>query len=292
MPLEPKVFDVLAYLVQHAERLVSKEELLEHIWPGVYLDHRAIARTIATMRWAVGDSASRQHTIQTRHRQGYRFIAAVVMQEGARPDAPRALPTLRPEACPSVSAPAPHERVVPRGERKVVTVLCGLLTPQVAASLDPESWYMGLDPLVGAIRHTMALYGGTLLPITTERFSVVFGASMAQEDHAMRAVYTALALRQHWPAWITSAGLPDTAGEALQLGLHTATAVVGVRPEISTQELTVVGEAPVLAARLAEQAAAPTIVLSAATARLLPATVRMQALPPLSLSGLTRALPD
>lgn len=227
VPLEPKVFDVLAYLVQHAERLVTKEELLEHIWPEVYLDDRAIARTMATLRRAVGDSASQQHTIQTRHRQGYRFVAPVRLQEG----------TLR-NASPPLAAAATQEHLSPGGERKVVTVLCGLLTPRVAASLDPECWYESMAPLESVIRHTVSPYGGTLLPMPGERLTVVFGAPLAQEDHAMRAVRAALALRQHWPACITRAGWPEAAGEALRLGLHTAMVVVGTRPALAAEDLT------------------------------------------------------
>jgi len=58
--LERKVYQVLAYLVQHRERLVSREELLEHVWPGVYVAEAAVTRCIAALRKAVGDDRERQ----------------------------------------------------------------------------------------------------------------------------------------------------------------------------------------------------------------------------------------
>jgi DNA-binding winged helix-turn-helix (wHTH) protein len=57
--LERKVYQVLAYLVQHRERLVARDELLEHVWPGVYVAEAAVTRCIAALRQAVGDDRAR-----------------------------------------------------------------------------------------------------------------------------------------------------------------------------------------------------------------------------------------
>jgi hypothetical protein len=57
--LEHKVYQVLAYLVQHRERLVARDELLEHVWPGVYVAEAAVTRCIAALRQAVGDDRAR-----------------------------------------------------------------------------------------------------------------------------------------------------------------------------------------------------------------------------------------
>src|SRR5215831_12357674 len=79
--LEPKVYQVLVYLVQHADRLVTRDELLDHVWPKVYVAHTAVARCITAVRQAVGDSADTQRVIQTRHGQGYRLVAPVTVYE-------------------------------------------------------------------------------------------------------------------------------------------------------------------------------------------------------------------
>lgn len=66
--LEPKVYKILVYLVQHANRVVTREELLEHVWPEVYVVHTAMARCITAIRQAGGDSGTTQRVIQTRPR--------------------------------------------------------------------------------------------------------------------------------------------------------------------------------------------------------------------------------
>jgi len=97
--LEPKVYQVLAYLVQHAGPLVTQEELLEQIWPEAIVQPIAIARSITAIRRAVGDSSAAQRVIQTRHGQGYRFVAPVTVLDAAMPPM-EILP-------PSAGAPAP-----------------------------------------------------------------------------------------------------------------------------------------------------------------------------------------
>lgn len=77
LALEPKVFDVLAYLVHHGNRLVTKDELLKHLWPGIYVGDAAVVRCIVAARKAVGDGGHTQQVIQTVRRRGYRFVAPV-----------------------------------------------------------------------------------------------------------------------------------------------------------------------------------------------------------------------
>lgn len=84
--LEPKVFDVLHFLVRHRARVVTKEELLDALWPGEAVSDSVLPRCIAAARRAVGDTRDRAGAIQTIHRRGYRFVAPVVeTPSGARP---------------------------------------------------------------------------------------------------------------------------------------------------------------------------------------------------------------
>lgn len=76
--LEPKVFDVLAYLVQHKDRVVSKDELLDKLWPGQVVGENALTRCIRAARAAVGDDGTTQAVIETQHGRGYRFIGEVI----------------------------------------------------------------------------------------------------------------------------------------------------------------------------------------------------------------------
>ena len=73
--IEPKVFDVLLLLVRNRERVVSKHELLDTLWPGEAVSDSVLPRCIAAARRALRDDRSRQKLIQTVHGRGYRFVA-------------------------------------------------------------------------------------------------------------------------------------------------------------------------------------------------------------------------
>ena len=75
--LRPKCFDLLLFLVSHAGELVSKERLLEQIWPDVVVNEATLSRTMTELREVLGDDAQQPQLIETVPRRGYRFIAPV-----------------------------------------------------------------------------------------------------------------------------------------------------------------------------------------------------------------------
>ena len=75
--LEPQVFNVLAYLLQHRDRVVTKQEILERLWPGRFVGEATLTSRLMAARRAVGDRGREQRLIQTVHGRGYRFIAPV-----------------------------------------------------------------------------------------------------------------------------------------------------------------------------------------------------------------------
>jgi DNA-binding winged helix-turn-helix (wHTH) protein len=77
IPLEPQVFEVLAYLVEHRERIVPKSELLDHIWPERYVSEAALNSRLMAARKAIGDNGRDQRLLRTLHGRGYRFIGEV-----------------------------------------------------------------------------------------------------------------------------------------------------------------------------------------------------------------------
>ena len=77
--LEPKVFDVLSYLVQHRGVVVRKEELLDELWGDRFVSESALTTRIKLVRQAVGDDGNRQEVIRTVHGRGYEFIADVTV---------------------------------------------------------------------------------------------------------------------------------------------------------------------------------------------------------------------
>jgi pimeloyl-ACP methyl ester carboxylesterase/DNA-binding winged helix-turn-helix (wHTH) protein len=83
VPLQPQVFEVLVYLVRHADRLVTKEELLDAIWGDRFVSESALASRIRDARRAVGDDGRAQRVIRTVHGRGFRFVAEVRTVEPA-----------------------------------------------------------------------------------------------------------------------------------------------------------------------------------------------------------------
>src|SRR5260370_13748092 len=75
--LTPRAFDVLRYLVEHAERLVTQDEILEALWPGTYVNPEVIKQYIRGIRKALGDDPEKPTYIETFPRRGYQIIAHV-----------------------------------------------------------------------------------------------------------------------------------------------------------------------------------------------------------------------
>jgi DNA-binding winged helix-turn-helix (wHTH) protein len=91
--LEPLVFDLLAYLLRHRDRDVSKDELLDEVWLGRMVSVGAVARAAMTVRKAIGCSGTAP-LIRTVHRIGYRFVGEV--HETTSTTAPDPLPAAGP----------------------------------------------------------------------------------------------------------------------------------------------------------------------------------------------------
>jgi TolB-like protein/DNA-binding winged helix-turn-helix (wHTH) protein len=75
--LRLKVFRMCLYLLEHRDRVVSREELCTQVWPGQFVSQATLEGVIRLVRQAVGDSGRTQSIIQTLHGHGYRFVAHV-----------------------------------------------------------------------------------------------------------------------------------------------------------------------------------------------------------------------
>jgi len=78
--LEPQVFDVLLYLVQNSDRVVSKDELFEKVWDGRIVSESTLTSRINAVRKAVNDNGRDQQLVRTIARKGFRFVGEVHAQ--------------------------------------------------------------------------------------------------------------------------------------------------------------------------------------------------------------------
>jgi class 3 adenylate cyclase/DNA-binding winged helix-turn-helix (wHTH) protein/tetratricopeptide (TPR) repeat protein len=350
--LRRKVFQVLVYLLAHRDRVVSKPELFEQLWPEQFVGEATLTSCIKTLRKALGERGRTPRFVRTLHGQGYRFVGAVEAWEH-RPadDAPQALP-LRGAAgaarqvegpSPALAPPWPTRvgffghathagAVLPRppgggggerrsalppsiphprpegegtqhlsqqcplwealdGEHKPVTVLCCALAeaPTLAARLGPEAMYHLMQDLLALAQDTVQRYEGTLTQVSGDGFLALFGAPVAQEDHARRAALAALELCQRLRVPHALRGQPR--GVAVRLGLHTGPVVVGPLAHEPQRPYTATGDTLQLATRLQQRATPGTLLVSAATYALVQDEVEGEAGATLSLDGPSTPVP-
>ena len=107
--MEPQVFDVLAYLVQNRERLVTKDELLDKVWGDRFISDAALNSRLMAARKAIGDTGKEQKLIRTVHGRGFRFVGAVTLAP-----APVAKAETSAVALPDSNVPAEADRLVRR----------------------------------------------------------------------------------------------------------------------------------------------------------------------------------
>jgi DNA-binding winged helix-turn-helix (wHTH) protein/tetratricopeptide (TPR) repeat protein len=118
--LERRAVQVLRYLAEHSERVVTKDELLEAVWPDTFTTDGVLKRAISQARRALGDVADQARFIQTYHGQGYRFIAEVRQaaketsaDAGATPEA-NSEQAGRAEKAKTVASSAPSSVALPK----------------------------------------------------------------------------------------------------------------------------------------------------------------------------------
>lgn len=306
LTLRPKVFHLLAYLLEQRNRVVSKQELFEHLWPQQMISEATLDSCIAEARHAVGDSGQTQHTIRTRRGHGYRFVAAVEARsqvtttEVATPTQPVSLHALEPAEIPtaperSLIADQPDALVpwhaspalpqLPDGERKQITVLACALTQAttLAERLALDAWYSLLRRFFALARRVVQHYEGIIQHVGNGDFLAFFGVPLTHEDHAHRAILAAFDvqryLRQH------RADLGALQEEiTVSIGLHSGQAIVGPLSDDTMQTpLPVVGNVTQVAESLRSQAPPGVVLLSDTTRQLVHGTLALH------LEGVARA---
>jgi DNA-binding winged helix-turn-helix (wHTH) protein/tetratricopeptide (TPR) repeat protein len=297
--LRPKVFDVLSYLIAHRDRVVSQQDLLEHLWPQQFVGEATLKSCIKEARQAVGDTGKAQRIIQTRHGRGYRFVAAVAeASESPLAEATRSLlaplhvvsapedlgqamahaPVLRTEAHAGAEG---HDTCpdVLEGERKQVTVLCCALVDArgLAARVGSEAMYRLMRTFLALAQRVVQRYAGTLMQRLSHGFVAFFGAPVAQEDHARRAVLAALEVQQRAQEEPALHAPLRGASFSTSMGLHTGMVIVGLLGEDAQTLYAALDNTIDVASRLQCLAGPDTILISEATCRFVQEEVRVEA---------------
>jgi class 3 adenylate cyclase/tetratricopeptide (TPR) repeat protein len=175
------------------------------------------------------------------------------------------------------------------GERKQVTVLFADLkgSMELLADRDPEEARQLLDPVLECMMAAVHRYEGTVNQVMGDGIMALFGAPLAHEDHAVRACYAALALQAALRQYSDEVRRTHGLAVHFRVGLNSGEVVVrGIDNDLHI-DYSAIGQTVHLAARMEQLATPGTILLTPATLRLVEGLVRVHALGPIPVKGLT-----
>lgn len=84
VPAQPQVFDLLIYIIANLERVVTRDDLIEHVWNGRIVSESTLATRMNAARKAIGDNGTDQNLIRTVHGIGFRFVGTIVQSKNQK----------------------------------------------------------------------------------------------------------------------------------------------------------------------------------------------------------------
>jgi predicted ATPase/class 3 adenylate cyclase len=180
-------------------------------------------------------------------------------------------------------------RLALAGERKQVTVLFADIkdSTELIKDLDPEAAQQLLDPALHIMMDAVHRFEGTVNQVLGDGIMALFGAPLAHEDHALRACYAALTMQTAMREYTETVRRAHGIEMRIRVGLNSGEVVVRAIGNDLHMDYSAVGQTTHLAARMEQLAMPGTIRLTAATLRLVEGLVRVQALGPIPVRGLT-----
>jgi class 3 adenylate cyclase len=175
------------------------------------------------------------------------------------------------------------------GERKQVTVLFADIkgSTELIEGLDPEEARKLLDPVLHVMMEAVHRYEGTVNQVLGDGIMALFGAPLAHEDHALRACYAALAMQAAMHRAAEAVRRSHEVEVQIRVGLNSGEVVVRAIGNDLHMDYSAIGQTTHLAARMEQLAPPGSIRLTAATLRLVEGLVRVNALGPVPVKGLT-----
>src|SRR5437667_5788199 len=173
------------------------------------------------------------------------------------------------------------------GERKQVTVLFADVkgSMDLAEQVDPEVFHQVMERFAALLAEGVHRFEGTVTQFTGDGVMALFGAPIAHEDHAQRACYAALHLRDALRSYADEVRLSRGLNFSVRMGLNSGEVVVGRIGDDLRMDYTAQGHTVGLAARMEQLAEAGRIYVSEHTARLVTGYFRLRDLGPLTVKG-------
>jgi class 3 adenylate cyclase/tetratricopeptide (TPR) repeat protein len=174
------------------------------------------------------------------------------------------------------------------GERKQVTVLFADMkgSMELVADRDPEEVRKILDPVLEHMMEAVHRYEGTVNQVMGDGIMALFGAPLAQEDHAVRACYAALRMQESVKRYAEEVHRTEGAPIHIRIGLNSGEVVVRSIGTDLRMDYTAVGQTTHLAARMEQMAMPGSILMPADSLRLAEDYVQVKTLGPRAVKGL------
>jgi DNA-binding SARP family transcriptional activator len=190
------------------------------------------------------------------------------------------------------SSPVPTAPTALEAERKHVTVLFADMkaSMQLLADRDPEEARKLLDPVLERMMEAVRHYEGTVNQVMGDGIMALFGAPLAQEDHAVRACFAALRMQELVRQYAEHMRDKHWASIQIQVGLDSGEVVVRPIGSDLHMDYTAVGATTHLAARMEQLAKPGSILLTRATFELVDGYVTGKPLGPVAVKGLAAAV--
>src|SRR5215469_7654079 len=178
-------------------------------------------------------------------------------------------------------------RAAMEGERKQVSVLfCDLVdSSQIAATLEAETMHEIMNRVLRLMAEAVHRYEGTVNQFLGDGLMALFGAPIALEDHALRAVHAALAILDTVTGYGRELYRERGVNLRLRIGINTGPVVVGRIGDDLRMDYTAVGDTTHLASRVQGVAPPGTILITEASHRLVEGYVRTEGLGPVAVKG-------
>ncbi len=188
--------------------------------------------------------------------------------------------------CSHCGAPLETSRAI-EGERKFATVLFADVarSTAIAEQLDPEDWAVAMNGAFAFMNAAVSRYGGTVSRLMGDAVLALFGAPVAHEDDAERAVRAGLDIQAAAKAYAPQVKARHGVDFDLRVGINTGTAVLAFVGDAVRTEYTAMGDAANIAARLQSAAQPGTVLISADTYRLVHAQFDVNPRGPLEMKG-------
>jgi len=178
------------------------------------------------------------------------------------------------------------------GERKQVTVLFADLkgSMELLADRDPEQARKILDPVLDLMIEAVHRFDGTVNQVMGNGIMALFGAPIAQEDHAVRACYAALRMQEAVKRYADDARRAHGVNIQIRIGLNPGNVVVRAIGSDLHMDYSAVGQTTHLAARMEQLASPGSVLLTPSTLGLVEGFIEVKPLGPVPVKGLAEAV--